>query len=342
MRHCACKLQPNERAPTHPYLLTGCLSLSLSPALADEYVRPACTELTFFQSATIQGHNNRMPNGLQMCADPTTEAGRRLLRSRSGRCGQRPRRLQIHQRGHVIRKGGGALRGAHGWLHGGLRRRWSVAGCHGSGDSSIAADERSWLNMTSVTSCALKAQILSSGQVTLIHETSTDQSLTQDSGNIFRVRWERGAFPNVDEQTCHSGCSAVGDACVCETQVETAAVFTDMGHLPSVEQVEALLTIGSAPPDAFANGTYAVCGTSACAEARAAGVTRSSFTRRAAAPSTSARSSSSIATALAQPTLPTRPPSCVSATAPSRSATHPSSTHSPARRSVTPSTRPTR
>ena len=37
------------------------------------YIRTACVELTFFQAATVQGHNIRQPDGLKMCADPATE-----------------------------------------------------------------------------------------------------------------------------------------------------------------------------------------------------------------------------------------------------------------------------
>ena len=45
-----------------------------------------------------------------------------------------------------------------------------------------------------------------------------------------------------------------------------------MAHLPSVAGVETELLIGSAPPDAFADGVYTQCSSSQCAEALAAGV----------------------------------------------------------------------
>ena len=119
---------------------------------------------------------------------------------------------------------------------------------------------------------ALDSQLLCA--VTLIHQTSTDQSLTQDSGSIFRVRWHDGRYPNSEDRTCENGCIAVGlESCICETTVETSAVFTGMAHLPSVAGVEAELLIGSAPPEAFAPGVYAECSTVQCATSRAAGVT---------------------------------------------------------------------
>ena len=68
------------------------------------------------------------------------------------------------------------------------------------------------------------------GKVQLIHEGSTDQSLTQDSGNLFRVRWEGGAYPSASGGTCgasQQGCTAVGtESCICEVVVNTSAVFT--------------------------------------------------------------------------------------------------------------------
>ena len=123
------------------------------------------------------------------------------------------------------------------------------------------------------TRCRLVKAACSCGRVTLIHKTSTDQSLTQDSGNIFRVRWEDGLYPNAEERTCENGCTAVGQqSCICDTVVETAPVFTQMSHLPSVAGVEAELQIGSAPPDAFAAGVYALCTTTECDTARSNGV----------------------------------------------------------------------
>lgn len=110
--------------------------------------------------------------------------------------------------------------------------------------------------------------------MTLVHQGSTDQSLTQDSGNVFRVRWHDGLYPTPADRTCENGCTAVGmESCLCETTIETLAVFTDMAHLPSAEGVEMELLIGSAAPDTFADGVYAQCASSPCAAAHASGVT---------------------------------------------------------------------
>ena len=110
--------------------------------------------------------------------------------------------------------------------------------------------------------------------MTLIHQGSTDQSLTQDSGNVFRVRWQGGAYPKPEDNTCKDGCTPVGlDACVCETTVQSTAVFTNMAALPSTAQVEANLLIGSPPPDSFVAGVYSQCTSAECAAAATAGVT---------------------------------------------------------------------
>ena len=110
--------------------------------------------------------------------------------------------------------------------------------------------------------------------MTLIHKTSTDQSVTQDSGNVFRVRWEDNKYPNTEDDTCNNGCTVVGqESCICETMIETAAVFTDMSHLPSSAGAVAELHIGSAPPDAFAAGVYAMCTSAECNAARLRGLT---------------------------------------------------------------------
>ena len=59
-------------------------------------------------------------------------------------------------------------------------------------------NERAWLPFDPRSAdCQIMVQIFDTGRVTLIHTTSTDQSLTQDSGNVFRVRWLAGAFPRV-------------------------------------------------------------------------------------------------------------------------------------------------
>ena len=138
--------------------------------------------------------------------------------------------------------------------------------------------ERSWLRLNEThSSCPLDVQIGKDGRVTLIHQTTTDTSLVQDSGNRFRVRWAAGGYPTVASGAgCGAGCSpvgATGDTCRCNTRVQTAPVFTSMSSLPDVDAVNELLAIGSAPPDAFAAGVYELCTSVACNATRAAGVT---------------------------------------------------------------------
>ena len=239
-----------------------------------EYVRPACTEMTVFAPTTVQSSNVNQPSGLQMCADPTTEV------AAIGCC--EPGHSQAADGQADCRYMNEVASFARAVERCAARKdnytvvcseRWSVPGCFGA-DGDGAVDERSWLRASETSACVIKVQVMRNGQVQLIHEGSTDQSLTQDSGNVFRVRWEGGLYPNVEDATCAEGCTAIGlESCVCETLVETTAAFTDMARLPSAASVESELFLGSAPPDAFADTVYTMCATSECDAARAAGVT---------------------------------------------------------------------
>ena len=133
-----------------------------------EYLRPACVELTFFQPATIQGHNIRMPNGLQMCADPTTEvaaAGCCPPSHDSANSGRADCKYvnEVMSYAKAVERCAARTDGYTDVCS----DRWSVTGCYavtsGSWQGTLAEDERSWLNMENVTSCALKVQIMGNG-----------------------------------------------------------------------------------------------------------------------------------------------------------------------------------
>ena len=134
-----------------------------------EYVRPACTELTFFQPAVVQGHNIRMPDGLKMCADPTTEA------AAAGCCPPDhdtadSGRAECKYVNEVMTYAKAVERCAartDGYTEV-CPDRWHVPGCFtvttGSWQGTMAEDERSWLSLNSTSSCGLKAQIMASGR----------------------------------------------------------------------------------------------------------------------------------------------------------------------------------
>ena len=132
-------------------------------ARGGRYVRPACTELTFFAPATVQTSNVRQPSGLQMCADPTTEA------AAAGCC---PPNHDSAQSGRAdckyineVMSYAKAVERCAARSDGYTEvcpNRWAVPGCFGTNGNG-AEDERSWLN-TANTSCAIKAQVLTNGR----------------------------------------------------------------------------------------------------------------------------------------------------------------------------------
>ena len=110
-----------------------------------------------------------MPDGLKMCADPATEV------AAAGCC--RPDhvvadsgRAECKYVNEVMSYSKAVERCAartDGYTQV-CPERWHVPGCYtvttGSWQGTLAEDERSWLNMANVTSCAVKAQVMNNGQ----------------------------------------------------------------------------------------------------------------------------------------------------------------------------------
>lgn len=129
------------------------------------YVRAACVELAFFQAAAVQGQNIRQPDGLKMCADPTTEA------AAAGCCPPThdeadSGRAECKYVNEVMSYAKAMERCAartDGYTMV-CPNRWHVPGCYtvttGSWQGTLAEDERSWLNMENVTSCNIKVQVM--------------------------------------------------------------------------------------------------------------------------------------------------------------------------------------
>ena len=134
--------------------------------------------------------------------------------------------------------------------------------------------EYRWLGL----SCSVGAQVDAEGKVGLVHTGSSLASLQLGARSKFRVRWAGGAFPTA-AGNCSSavGCRVDGDTCICSTQTHTAAVFTDASSPPSKDALMAALHIGSAAPDSFDPGEYAMCTSAACITLAGTGVR--AFTR---------------------------------------------------------------
>lgn len=93
----------------------------------------------------------------------------------------------------------------------------------------------------------------------------TDPELQANARSSFRVRWRDGSFPTA-ATNCSSavGCRVDGETCICATETVTEAVFVDSAAPPNKTAILAQLTIGSAPPEAFDDGEYTQCMTTAC------------------------------------------------------------------------------
>jgi uncharacterized protein (DUF1501 family)/uncharacterized protein (DUF1800 family) len=128
--------------------------------------------------------------------------------------------------------------------------------------------------------CSPQLQIGSDGMVNIVTEGPFYAnnylrlaSFALDSGNLFSVRWESGAYP-----MAAANCSAAGtpwegiggctihhgDGCLCNTETVSAAVFTNPNALPSKAEIEEKLMIGAVPPAIFDAGVYTVCTSTAC------------------------------------------------------------------------------
>ena len=237
-----------------------------------EYVRPPCVELTYFAGTVVKAASWLTPNGMPMCADRSVEAAAAGCCA-PGHGSSAAGKMDCAYVTEVMSYDTAIARCAArtDGLTAVCGDRAQVNSCFGTGAGGYA--ERSWLN-ESFGSCGLQAQVFSDGSVTLVDPSSADAQLAKDSGNIFRVRWlADGSFPSGN--CSFSGCSrsTSGDAsCVCDTTVNTYAVFTDLAALPTQGEIEEELRIGAPPPDTFAAGEYLQCTTAACTTAAASGV----------------------------------------------------------------------
>jgi hypothetical protein len=118
--------------------------------------------------------------------------------------------------------------------------------------------------------CTVQAQVDAEGRVNLVHTGSSFGHLQRGSRSSFRVRWHHGEFPSttgaLSDCDRASGCSVVGDTCVCDTVATRTAVFIDASAPPTREQIESQLFVGSVPPNGFGSSrSYEQCVSVACA-----------------------------------------------------------------------------
>lgn len=137
-----------------------------------------------------------------------------------------------------------------------------------------------WLN----ASCDLSIQVYPSGQIGIVDPSVTDKQFAlfnKSSGNVFRVHWENGVFP--DTANCaQDGCTLVttpsGDSCVCPITTQVTVPFNepaapepstkrqvvDMASGWSPQDLLDKLFVGAADPATFPAGTYTQCTSEFC------------------------------------------------------------------------------
>ena len=118
--------------------------------------------------------------------------------------------------------------------------------------------------------CTIEVQIDERGFVNIVHGASTDANFQLNARNWFRVRWESGAYPSTTVNNCGAGCSKSGTTCLCSTQVASAPAFTESGAMPTRQEVEQRLRIGSSA-DVLDQTQYTRCTSVKCS--RSADVT---------------------------------------------------------------------
>eukprot|EP00808_Paulinella_micropora_P031318 g22050.t1 len=124
---------------------------------------------------------------------------------------------------------------------------------------SCAGDLYVWRNR----SCQVKVQVWpqQGGSIGIVDELQTVQNMPSylkvDSGNFFRVRWDRSEFPTPQVENCGSGCTpGSAGSCLCNVHVVDQPVFGATTTPPSQAAVESKLFIGAPEPSSFPVGYY--------------------------------------------------------------------------------------
>ena len=86
----------------------------------------------------------------------------------------------------------------------------------------------------------------STGRVALERENSSPENF--HSFTYFRVNWDNGIFPNVDNGCGYGACQATYGRCHCQTTVEEKRIFSS---IPSRNDVLSQLHIGALSPEAY-------------------------------------------------------------------------------------------
>lgn len=110
-----------------------------------------------------------------------------------------------------------------------------------------------WTNVD----CFVEAKIDERGWAAIVHSPTNDRNpmsyVRESTPSFFKVQWEDGAFPSVNDCVT-SGCRSSEDGnCICPVDVATETPFTST---PSLEEILEILHIGHADPALYDDGTF--------------------------------------------------------------------------------------
>lgn len=105
--------------------------------------------------------------------------------------------------------------------------------------------------------CSLAAKVNAFGHVAIVHElTNARPYVKVNSPSYFKVSWQDGHFPSVENNCGNSACEVIPEqnACLCKTQVKSEAVFSALPE-NSIEILDKL-RVGHADPRIYDDGYF--------------------------------------------------------------------------------------
>jgi uncharacterized protein (DUF1501 family) len=218
--------------------------VSASPNIYYEYVPPPCVEHPFYLNAVTINERYSDERSDTMCADPS------LATASEACCTPTNSNAAVINPAYDGERMSFATAEARCASIGRVPCSYS----HISGSLNHKIDYH-W----TMDNCKVLAKVAPNGDVAIVHdpesypETARPLHVADDTGNFFPVAWE-AAWPKVSADGSCGGCGVAADgACICETTVQTSAVFDSV---PTKEEMLASLHIGSVDPNLFDPGTY--------------------------------------------------------------------------------------
>lgn len=275
LRKKLCKKDPVTKQCTYPSVVTlkanlkcngaeckvdqvSVVKVSSNPDIYYEYVRPACVDLSFYDSSKAKKISKRWPYE-SMCANKN-------LAVASDACCENEddstpgMRLQCMYTNEKVTyaKGNSRCKASGGfgmcdwyWYH------WAE-----NDQCSYFWNEENW-HWTD-QGCEVLAKVNDNGEVALVHEPNLDINdnhwneyivhsyVNETNTNYFNVPWKDGNYPS-KSSGCSGECKTIADGCLCSVNINESAVFD---AAPSVSNVLAKLKVGSVDPSIHGASAY--------------------------------------------------------------------------------------